>query len=94
MELILKLRLEHLIFLAWMIPDVHGDFFAAFSKTVFGDDMTLNNASYPLPENFALLLSRTHLAHQFEWDTRFSPPGKQFNSITSSLSNFLSNHFR
>ena len=62
---------------------VSGDFFEAYSKAIFGEDMKFHDASYPLPENLALLLSRTHLVHKFEWATDFSPPGKLSDRITN-----------
>ena len=54
-----------------------GNFFKAFSKAIFGEEILLTR--YPLPENFALLLSRSHLTHEFEWATSYPPPGRYFN---------------
>ena len=54
-----------------------GNFFKAFSEAIFGEEILLTR--YPLPENFALLLSRSHLTHEFEWATSYPPPGRHFN---------------
>ena len=58
---------------------VTGNFFKAFSKAIFGEEILLSNGTFPLPENFARLLSRSHLTHKFEWVTSFPPPGMHFN---------------
>ena len=62
------------------------EFFEAFSKTIFsGKETTPGLTFYPMPENFALLLSRTHLTDEFEWSTKFAHPGRQFNIILPFL---------
>ena len=74
---------------------VHMEFFEAFSKAIFvGKETTPGLSFYPVPENFAILLSRTHLtdefkwATKFEWGTQFAHQGRQFNNILLILDFF------
>ena len=69
-----------------MSAGVGGEFFDAFSKAIFDREMTTSYASYPLPENFALLLSRTHLAQKFMLATNTAQPGRQFKIFVQLFS--------